>query len=315
MNKKNTHNGSAVSRRPRKKSGAWGSFFDRNFKYWALLPALLVLVLLTLYPIGNLLRMSVSEIDFKGSEMIWSFVGAKHLRTAIEDPITGIALRNTFFYVIIVVIGEMILGLALALMVSNTTRFVGGYRTIILIPLLIPAIAIGTMWRLMYDFNYGFINSVLASVFGIAGPAWTADPSMAMFCVIVVDIWHWTSFVFLLLLAGVESLPHELTQAARVDGANQTQIYRFIILPLLRPTITVALMLRTILAFKVFDQIYLLTSGGPGTATEVFNLHIYEVFFTQFRMGYGSFLAIVLAIIMGVFVLFYRWLSGQLKSN
>jgi multiple sugar transport system permease protein len=294
------------------KSRIHGTFFDRNFKYWALLPALLVLVFLTIVPVGHLVRLSVSEVTFSGAETTWTYVGSEHLRKAVEDPVVGVAIRNTFVFVVIVVLFEVFLGLALALLMSRTNRLLPFYRTTILLPLLIPSIAIGTMWRLMYDFNYGLFNVVLG-LFGLEGPAWIADPNLAMMCVIIVDIWHWTSFLFLILVAGVESLPHELAEVARVDGATELQIYRFILLPLLRPTIIVALMLRTIFAFKVFDQIYLLTSGGPGTATEVMNLYIYEIFFTQFRMGYGAFLAILLAVIMSIFVLIYRWLSGVLS--
>jgi multiple sugar transport system permease protein len=298
-----------------KKRRAEGPFFDRTFKYWALLPAIAILVLLTLYPTAKLLRMSVSEISVgSDASVTWEYVGDKHVRTAIEDPVVGVAIRNTLVFVVIVVICEVTLGLILALLISRTTRMTAVYRTIFLLPLLMPPIAIGTMWKLMYDYNYGLFNMILGLA-GIQGPTWTADPNLAMMCIIIVDIWHWTSFLFLILMAGVESLPHELVEVARVDGATELQTYRYILLPLLRPTIVIALMLRTIFAFKVFDQIYLLTSGGPGTATEVLNLYIYDVFFVQFRMGYGSFLAIVLALMMTVFVIFYRWVNTRMASD
>jgi multiple sugar transport system permease protein len=171
------------------------------------------------------------------------------------------------------------------------------------------------MWRLMYDYNYGIINKLLYDT-GLMSyknlPLWTADPHRALSSVMIVDIWHWTSFLFLIMLAGVESLPHELAEAARVDGANERQVIRYVFLPLLRPTIIVAVMLRTILAFKVFDQIYLLTGGGPGTATEVISLYIYKVYFVQSRLGYGALLALVTAVIISVFVIFYLMLNAYL---
>jgi multiple sugar transport system permease protein len=178
----------------------------------------------------------------------------------------------------------------------------------LLIPLLIPPIAIGTMWRMMYDYNYGLINQLLG-LFNIIGLTWTADPQLAMPSVILVDLWHWTSFMFLIILAGLESLPQELNEAARVDGATEFQVLRYITLPLLRPTLVTAVMLRTIFAFKVFDEVFLLTGGGPGTATEVVSLYIYDVFSAQFRLGYASFLALGLAVIISVFVIFYRRLG------
>jgi len=297
-------NSSSVSKPPGLISRL-GNFIDRTFQYWTIAPLVITLLLLMAYPSLQLLRMSVSEVDIVKGQAVWEFVGLKHLETARQDPVVPVALRNTLVFVIAVVIIETLLALTISILVSRSRHLVGLYRTVLLIPLLVPPIAIGTMWRLMYDYNYGFINQTLA-VFGIAGPTWTADPKLAMPSIILVDLWHWTSFMFLIILAGLESLPQEVNEAARVDGASESQILRYITLPLLRPTLLTAVMLRTIFAFKVFDEIFLLTGGGPGTATEVISLYIYNVFSRQFRLGYASFLALVLAFIISIFVIFYR---------
>jgi len=297
-------NSSSVSKPPGLISRL-GNFIDRTFQYWTIAPLVITLLLLMAYPSLQLLRMSVSEVDIVKGQAVWEFVGLKHLETARQDPVVPVALRNTLVFVIAVVIIETLLALTISILVSRSRHLVGLYRTVLLIPLLVPPIAIGTMWRLMYDYNYGFINQALA-VFGIAGPTWTADPKLAMPSIILVDLWHWTSFMFLIILAGLESLPQEVNEAARVDGASESQILRYITLPLLRPTLLTAVMLRTIFAFKVFDEIFLLTGGGPGTATEVISLYIYNVFSRQFRLGYASFLALVLAFIISIFVIFYR---------
>jgi multiple sugar transport system permease protein len=287
-----------------------GNFIDRTFQYWTIAPLIITLLFLVAYPSIQLLRMSVSEVDIVKGKTVWEFVGLKHLETALQDPGVPVALNNTLIFVIAVVIIETILSLLISILVSRSKHLVGLYRTVLLIPLLIPPIAIGTMWRLMYDYNYGFINQVL-DLIGIAGPTWTANPKLALPSIILVDLWHWTSFMFLIILAGLESLPLELNEAARVDGASEGQIFRFITLPLLRPTLITAVMLRTIFAFKVFDEIFLLTGGGPGTATEVVSLYIYKVFSGQFRLGYASFLALGLALIISVFVIFYRRLGQR----
>ncbi len=297
-------NSSSVSKPPGLISRL-GNFIDRTFQYWTIAPLVITLLLLMAYPSLQLLRMSVSEVDIVKGQAVWEFVGLKHLETARQDPVVPVALRNTLVFVIAVVIIETLLALTISILVSRSRHLVGLYRTVLLIPLLVPPIAIGTMWRLMYDYNYGFINQALA-VFGIAGPTWTADPKLAMPSIILVDLWHWTSFMFLIILAGLESLPQEVNEAARVDGASESQILRYITLPLLRPTLLTAVMLRTIFAFKVFDEIFLLTGGGPGTATEVISLYIYNVFSRQFRLGYASFLALGLAFIISIFVIFYR---------
>ncbi len=287
-----------------------GNFIDRTFQYWTIAPLIITLLFLVAYPSVQLLRMSVSEVDIVKGKTVWEFVGLKHLETALQDPVVPVALKNTLIFVIAVVLIETALSLLISILVSRSKHLVGLYRTVMLIPLLIPPIAIGTMWRLMYDYNYGFINQVL-DLIGIAGPTWTANPKLALPSIILVDLWHWTSFMFLIILAGLESLPLELNEAARVDGASEDQIFRFITLPLLRPTLITAVMLRTIFAFKVFDEIFLLTGGGPGTATEVVSLYIYKVFSGQFRLGYASFLALGLALIISVFVIFYRRLGQR----
>ena len=291
-----------------------GSFVDRTFQYWTIAPMVITLSLLVIYPVTQLVRMSFSEIDIVQGKAIWEYVGLKHLRTALQDPVVPIALRNTLVFVVAVVIIETLLATLISVLVSRSNRFIGLYRTVLLIPLLVPPIAIGTMWRMMYDYNYGLINQVLG-LFGIIGPTWTANPKLAMPSVILVDLWHWTSFMFLIIFAGLESLPSEINEAARVDGASETQIFRYITLPLLRPTLITAVMLRTIFAFKVFDEIFLLTGGGPGTSTEVISLYIYEVFSRQFRMGYASFLALALAVIISIFVIFYRSVGKRVASE
>jgi multiple sugar transport system permease protein len=290
------------------------TFLDANFKYWALLPILIFLAVLTLYPVGQLLRMSLSDLEFVKGKLEWTYVGLDHVETLRNDPVVPDALKNTLLFVVVVVTVEALLGLLLAILVSRARRFAWFYRSVYMIPLLIPPIAIGTIWRLMYDYNYGIINQILFEL-GLAGPLWTANPDLALVSVMIVDVWHWTSFLFLIMLAGVESLPHELSEAARVDGANEVQIYRYIFFPLLLPTIIVALMLRTILAFKVFDQIFLLTGGGPGTSSEVISLYIYKVYFVQSRLGYGALLALLTAAIMSVFVVFYQWLNNYVNRQ
>jgi len=122
----------------------------------------------------------------------------------------------------------------------------------------------------------------------------------------LVDVWHWTSLLFLIFLAGVASIPQELGEAAEVDGATPWQVFAHVVLPILKPTIVVALMLRTIFAFKVFDVPYLLTGGGPGTATEMINIYIERVFFQQFRIGYGGMLMLLTALILSAFVIVYQ---------
>lgn len=266
---------------------------------------MVVLLALTVYPVVSLVQMSLSSAGIEGGQIVWEFVGFQNFRTMVDDPTALVSFTNTLKLVVISVVVETALGLALALLVSGTKTLNLFYRTVAILPLLIPPIAIGAIWFMMLQFNYGFVNTVLFQ-FGLQGPTWLADPGLAFGSVLVVDIWHWTSFQFLILLAGLESLPHELDEAARIDGANRWQLLRHITLPLLRPIILVAVTLRTIFAFKVFEQIYLLTGGGPGNATEVISSYIESVYFEQGRMGYGAALSLVTALAITLFIVFYQ---------
>ena len=143
----------------------------------------------------------------------------------------------------------------------------------------------------MYNFDFGLFNQALDGL-GLPPVNWLGSTNLALMSVIVVDIWHWTPFVFLILFAAVEGLPVDVIEAAQVDGASNRQITWRIVIPMLREALAVAFIFRAIFAFKVFDEIYLLTSGGPGTATEVVNLHLYKVFFEQNQLGYGALLSV-----------------------
>jgi multiple sugar transport system permease protein len=279
-------------------------WLDRGFPLWALTPTLLVLLGLTVYPLIQLAIMSVSTIQFAEGKVIWRYTGLDNFYTFLADPIFLTSVRNTLAFVVVTVTVEMVMGLTLALLVSQITRWTSLLRAVLMIPILVPAIAIGTAWRLMYNYEFGIFNRLLVFLH-LPAQNWTGSEALALPSIMVVDIWHWTAFVFLLMLAGIQSLPIEPVEAARVDGASGREILQHITLPLLRPTILVTLMFRTIAAFKVFDEVYLLTGGGPGSATEVISLYINRVFFSQLRMGYGALLSVLTIALIAFFVILY----------
>ncbi|HEV8308371.1 MAG TPA: sugar ABC transporter permease [Methylomirabilota bacterium] len=283
-----------------------GGALDRTFRYWALLPVFVVLLLLTAYPLVQLVGMSLSDYTFGGGSIVAHYSGLRNLELMGEDTVFRAAVRNTLVFVVGVVLVEFVLGFVVALLASGLPRGGGLFKTVLVIPLLVPPIAIGTMWRLMYQSEFGVINALLREL-RLPTPNWLGDPAIALGSVMIVDVWHWTAFMFLILLAGLESLPAEPFEAARVDGASAWQAFRALTLPLMRPIILVALMLRTVFAFKVFDEVFLLTTGGPGTSTEVVSMYIYKVIFRTMELGYGSFLSVVAALLTSVFVLGYLW--------
>jgi multiple sugar transport system permease protein len=287
-----------------------GRLLDDRFPIVALAPLVVALLVLTVYPAAQLVRMAFSDVGIVSGGTTWTFVGLDHLRTLAGDRTARIAFTNTLIFTVVVVPIEAALGLLLAYLVNQTRTLGTFYKTVFIVPLLLPPIAIGALWRLMLDYNYGVVNQALLAI-GIGGPPWLASPTLALPMVMLVDVWHWTSFMFLIFLAGVASIPTELGEAAEVDGATPWQVFVHVVLPILRPTIVVALMMRTILAFKVFDVPYLLTGGGPGTATEMINIYIEKVFFQQFRVGYGGMLTLLTALILSTFVIVYQQISRR----
>lgn len=294
----------AGSLRPARPPGAFWDWVDRHFKLLTLAPAVILLLALTVAPAVELVQMSLSEITFVDGEDVWTFALATNIDQLLSDWIYRQALLNTLIFVFISTTLEMLLGFALALAVSNIVRGRGLIRTCMLLPILIPPVAIGNMWRLMYNPEFGVFNAILSGL-GFASVDLLGSTSTALAAVIIVDVWHWTPFVFLILLAGVEALPDDVMEAAAIDGATYWQKLRFVIIPMMWPALVVAFMFRSILAFKVFDQIFLLTSGGPGTSSEVVSLYVYKVFFQQNQLGYGALLAVItIAIICSYLAVF-----------
>jgi multiple sugar transport system permease protein len=289
-------------------------FIDRNFRWVTITPAAILLVLLTAYPILDLVGMSVSTISFEQAKEIWAFTPRANFQDLLDDDIFRTALWNTLVFALVAVVAEIVLGLGLAILVASMTRLKGIIRTILIIPILMPPVAIGSMWKLMYSLDFGVLNQIVMS-FGLQPVNWLGSTSLALFSIIIVDVWHWTPFVFLILFAAVEGLPKEVIEAARIDGARNRELIFKIIIPLMRPALAVAALFRIILAFKVFDEVFLLTSGGPGTSTEVVSLHLYKVFFQQNQMGYGALLSLAIIAATAAFLLVGQRAAAAVRTR
>jgi multiple sugar transport system permease protein len=275
-----------------RRRGRRQSFGDEGLWRWiALAPALAMMVGLALLPLVNLAAMSFFDVTWADGRAHWSFVGLAHYVALPGDPLFRAGLVNTTVFAIVAVSGQMALGLLLALLCGRVTRGQIAYRTVFILPILLPGIVIGAMWKLIYNYDFGLITQILAPL-GLEPIDWLGEPTLALVSVIIVDIWHWTPFCFLLLLAVLQSLPQDVFEAAKVDGVTAWQEFRHVILPMMWPSIVVTFAFRLVLAFKVFDEVYLLTGGGPGTATEVASFTIYQRFFTEDRVGPGSALAV-----------------------
>ncbi len=276
---------------------------DLGWRLIAVGPTVLFLLIFTVVPIALMLAMSFYDVRWEGGAAIWTWRGLANYAELGTNPYFSSALRNTFVFVIAAVILEMALGFGLALLVSRLAAGRTFFLAIFLLPILIPAIVIGAIWKLMYNFDFGLFNDFV-ELLGIPRQDWLGNADLALASVVLVDVWHWTSFCFLLLLAGLESLPQDVYEAAKLDGASPWQELRYVTLPLMWPVILVTLVTRTLLAFKVFDEVFLLTHGGPGTSTEVLSYTVFRVFFDDDREGFGSAMSIsIIAMVIALLVI------------
>ena len=194
---------------------------NRSFRHWSLLPAVLLFGALTLYPLLNLVRMSVSTVEFTQGAEIWTLTPRRNFDTLRTDDVLRPAIVNTVVFVAVSVAFEMALGLALAIAVAGV-RGKRWIRTLLILPILVPPVAIGSMWKLMYNYDFGIFNQALVGL-GFPPVNWLGSTSIALASVIVVDVWHWVPFVFLILFAAVEALPVDLLEAAHVDGDDRSE--------------------------------------------------------------------------------------------
>lgn len=288
---------------------------NRRWLVLSLAPVALVFLVLSGFPVLNLLGLSFFNVEWHEGAADFSYVGlANYRRLFLNETIYWAGVRNTLVFALGVVTCQMVLGFSMALAVN---RAGSAGRTILtgifLLPIVIPPIVIGTMWRLVMGREFGLANTLLRAL-GLQEVDWLGNPDIALASVMFVDVWHWTPFVFLLMLAGLESLDEEVLDAARMDVTGFWQEVRHIILPLMLPTIVITVLFRVILSFKVFDEVYLLTSGGPGTATEVINFSIYRTFFRQDQVGYGSAMSVVTLFAIALMVIVARGLLARRKT-
>jgi len=281
--------------RPRRAAGGL-SRSDRRLRIYLVLPAILGIWLVVGFPL--LYALFISGHDYVLSQGGLGGINLGNYLTIFRDDLLIGSSRNTLVLTFSVVVSEFLIGLGLALLLNNRrVRSRDLYLGILLIPMLMPPITVGLIWRLLLHPELGIINYSLG-LLGLSQPAWLGDPRLAMLTLVIVDIWHETSFILLILLAGLTALPDELYEAAMIDGASAAQQFRFLTIPLLMPTMLVAVLIRLIAALKTYDLVYILTRGGPGVSTETISYYIYRVAFVFLDMGKSSAMSFMLLIII-----------------
>lgn len=241
------------------------------------------------------------------------FIWFDNYLSLIRDDRFLMALRTTLIFTAGVTSFEFLIGLGLALSLRIKGNIAAFLRSILMIPMMLTPVAVGLMWRYLYDNSSGVFVYFLSLLGMQEMPAWLGNASYALPAVMVVDIWQWTPFIFLILLSGISSLPPAVFEAAKVDGASPVQTFRYVTFPLLTPFIIIAVTLRLVTAFKVFDIIYVLTRGGPADKTQTLSIYVYKNGWLFLKMGYASALSYVMLIIIVGISLFFLYLQRQEK--
>jgi multiple sugar transport system permease protein len=288
--------------------------FWRNLRYqWlagylCVLPALTIIAVFALYPVFYSLRLSLFKWDFIAPSP--EFVGTRNFQRLLSSDDFWQVLRNTLYFSVGTVALIVVISLLLALVLDVRLRGITFFRALYFTPHLTPMVAVATLWMFMYDPTDGIINQALG-LFGIEGPRWLMSTEWAMPALIFMKVWKAVGYYTVLFLAGLQAIPPELYDAAKVDGAGLWPRLRHITLPLLSPTTLFVLVVAIIGSFQDFDQVFVLTRGGPVNSTNVLVYYLYEQAFTLYKVGIGSAIAVVLLLLLLTFTILQLQLSRR----
>lgn len=282
--------------------------------YLFLLPAIIVFVLGLIVPLVNTFELSFNRLSMGSRWSDRDYVGVENYTRMVEDDHVRSSVGVTLRFAAVVLVAELVIGMGLALLLEKPIKGAAVFRTIFILPLMVSPVAVGLIWRYLLDGRIGLINHYLGQI-GIPPQTWLGNPDLAFFSIVITDIWQWTPFIFIILLAGLQALPSEVLEASRIDGANWLQMTFLIKVPMLRSILLVTILMRLIDVFRALEVIFIMTFGGPGRSTQVMSLHIYKTAFTSQTLGYASTIAVVLMFIMLLLSLFLLLYSNPLKER
>ena len=286
---------------------------QQRFMLLLIAPAALLLGLFQVVPIVIGANASFRDWALYNPKKTW--VGLDHYKAVITDPaFLEVVLPNTFIFMVASVIGALTLGLGLALLLNRPFRGQKIVQTVLMVPLMVAPVIAAIMMRWMFNDQFGIVNAVLEGL-GLEGQPWLVERWSAFGIIVLTDVWLWTPWFTLLLLAGLQSLPKEPFEAAAIDGTSAWRVFSHLTLPMLQPVIVVCVVIRAIDAFRTFDIVWTLTGGGPGRSTELFSLYAYVLDFLNLDLGRGSAAAIVGGlIILVVGIGLYRLVDRVTKT-
>jgi ABC-type sugar transport system permease subunit len=268
-----------------------------SFSVLFILPSFILYTLFVIYPTLNSFNLSFTSWDGVSTDI--HYIGLDNFKEMFGSERVYNALKNTLILSISLVVLENIVAIALAMLVDQVRWFKNLFRSIFYFPVLLSGIVMGFVWAIIFNFNFGVISQLLDKMgMGDLKIDWLGNPDYAMIAIVITTVWKGSGYYMIIYLAGLQGIPPELHEAAAIDGANRWQQFRHITFPLLAGAMTVSVMLSMIGALKIFDQIAVMTDGGPGFATETMTYIVYKVGFGELRQGYGTALSMVLFVLI-----------------
>lgn len=281
------------------------SVMEKNWHVYFLLPALLIITAVSIFPFLFSIYLSFQQYNPVRITQPSKFVGLGNFVTILKDPIVWNSLRTTLSFVVFAVSIEFIFGFAIALLFNKEIPGKNIIRGILLIPMVLTPVIVGLIWKYLLNDTFGVIN-IFSKRLGI-NFAWYNSVGTALITMVLIDVWQWTPFIFLILLSGLVSLPMDVYESAKIDGASSWGLFYYLTLPLMKRVILIAIILRSVDAIRIFDKIWVLTRGGPSRATEVLSILIFKEGFLYFNLGYAAALSFFfLAIVVVLSFLFIR---------
>jgi multiple sugar transport system permease protein len=288
---------------------------DNTIKWLFIWPTLLLLILWNVFPLFYSLYLSFTDYSsISRADPVW--VGFRNFSRILADERLWDAFATTGRFALMSVGLQTIIGFGLAMLLRQRFKGSGIVTTLILIPMMLSPVVVGLFWKLIFNPSYGIFNPLLGFTNPATSPEWLGEPNLALWAVVIVDVWMWSPFVMLLCLSGLSAIPDYLYEAAAIDRASSWFQFWRITLPQVAPLLLIAVLFRTIEAFKAFDLVMGLTGGGPGDATEVVSVRLYSMAFQgQFRTGQASALAyVVLIIIIAIANVYIRSLNRMKEA-
>ncbi len=277
------------------------AFVSRRFKYGMIGPAVFVILLIGLFPLIYTLIASFQNIDMFDEDT--SFHGLIHYARLMDDARFWQSILHTVLFLVVALPIQLGLGLLLALLFLDRLPGKQIFIALMILPVVTSPIIAGATWRLLFDNRFGPINQIVSWLAGEPVTIlWTVNPAFVYPAILIAEVWQWTPFMFLLLLAGLSNVDQSLQEAAELDGAGFWQTFWYVTLPIIKPVIIIACLIRALDLFRLFDVVWALTRGGPGTMTETISIYAYVLAFQQFETSYAAALAVVVIVILSIVV-------------